>query len=258
MKKRFVSLAALLVVALATGVFVFSRGKSDAMATDSRITQIQNTITELAEESRAAAGLRVDFSIYENLHLHPEYRDYMIDARSALLREFLQLALDAVIILDAAYVGQYDFPVVINMIGIPDGIINHKFSIGFASEDYFELIDFITKFTGIEREMMDIRVIGRFVQDIPQVVWRLCEITDEWIFVGCVDEFDNVPDFNPYADLLDLSSAPPIIPMGTPLLRRHPNSTEFVGFGTLGPPFDASGRTAFAKNHGFAVEGTTI
>jgi len=211
MKKRFVPIVALLVVAIATGAFVFSRGQSDTMATDSRITQIQNLITELAEESRTAAGLRVDFSIYENLHLHPLYRDWMVDARSALFDEFLQHTLDVAIILDGAYVGQYDFPAIINSAAIPDGIVNHKFVIGFDSEDHFELVDFISEFTGIEREMMVVRVSERFFQDPPQTIWKLCEITGEWIFVGCESRFEYVPNFNPYSRLVDLSSAPSII-----------------------------------------------
>jgi len=97
------------------------------------------------------------------------------------------------------------------MFSTPDGLYRHTFSIGLASEEYFELIDFILEFTGIKREMLDVEIMApaTFGPGFNTVIDQPAELEPE-VEMGTRVIGDSMTLF-----------------MGTRLLRRSPGSSTF-------------------------------
>jgi len=115
------------------------------------MAELMELTSVIASERLDSRG--VDFRLYENLHLHPNYEPTMIDARHALFRELAPLFSEAQSVLLAR--GYYTEPpnsVIIHLTA-PSELIN-TFEVGFSHERYFELIDFILDFVGLDEDMV--------------------------------------------------------------------------------------------------------
>ena len=125
------------------------------------ITELKELVTELALEQQKVRAFSVDFSVYENLYLHPLYDTGMVDARTARLLELVNLVIDASIIQERAR-GNYtdEFVNIFSLIAEPGGFGTHKFTVGLTRAEYLDFVDFIVDFTGIEEDMLNIIITG--------------------------------------------------------------------------------------------------
>jgi len=118
------------------------------------ISELKGLISMLVAERHAAHPQGVDFTLYENLHLHLDY-GHTPDARFILLREFDTFLFEASIIHDRAR-GIDEERIIISMFGILEEI--DKFFIVFTSEEYLGLVDFLLDFTGISKEELEVSI----------------------------------------------------------------------------------------------------
>ena len=111
-----------------------------------------------------------------------------------------------------------------------------KFFIAFTDEIYFELLDFISDFTGIEQEMMNV-----VVEEVVHA-WIMPEITDQDLIDAMLQA--------EYEDIERLDARNVTLSMGTEIWYFDWRTNNFHTMGTLGHPRDSAGRTAFGASHG--------
>jgi len=239
-KNRIYSLLLVFVMAVTTTVSVPASQEVSSSPSNGRVEELKELISMLSEDRQIIIGRSVDFSIYENLYLHPHFEETMIDARFALLREFNDILMEAVNIQSMSR-GVANDSVVISLFAQPNEI-GDAFTIGFTDVTYFTLIDAIVEFTGIEEDMLEIAIYE------PFNFFPIGQPVDVDLNVGSFDA--NHEGIEPTAIMS--------LPMGTRLLHRHPNCTIFREFGTLGHPANAGGARAFGTNHGVVPIGSTV
>ena len=159
------------------GVYQVTTDFAEVLSIGCAVTELQEIASILlAERQMEEARVRsVDFRSYENLHLHPNYGDFIVDARFVLLLEISDLLLEASSIrrngVRAIHQDGRRFFVepysVISSMGQPHSTRN-TFTIAFTSEKYFGLIDFISEFTGIEKEMLEVEIGGIVIARLPE------------------------------------------------------------------------------------------
>lgn len=241
--KKIICLLLTITMVFATVSFAASED-TQMYSEDCKVEELKHLVTMLADNSLITRGRGVDFRAYENLHLHPEFRECMYDARTALLTEFHLLLMEAVRTQEKARGIDSPYPrTIMAFTSHPDGIYRETFLIAFTDEAYLELVDLIVEFTGIETEMFEIIIceplrfspsVGQPMEvNIPLATFDDGYIPIEPTFVG-------------------------VLPMGTPLMFRFPNNPQFFGFGTLGHPRDNTGRVAFGTNHGVVPNGASV
>jgi len=123
------------------------------------VAELIDLVQALALERQEASGLYEGYRLYENLRNHPHYRPSMRDLRFVLLCELSYLLEEARAIQDIARSITTEHRTVINLRGEPD-YHNDTFAVGLLRDEYLELVDFISYFTSISREEMNIIVVG--------------------------------------------------------------------------------------------------
>ena len=124
----------------------------------SHVSELHDLMAQLITERQAVNNFSSDLLSDENIRSMDVVS--IITARSALLLEFDALLRDASLIRNRAS-SHPDAPMSpINLIGVPyrNMSVDSSFVVGFTDEVYFELIDLILEFTGIDRESLDVRV----------------------------------------------------------------------------------------------------
>ena len=239
------TIGALLIALLMTlWVPMFALAAEGRSASDTDIAELKEMVTMLAEQRMIESRSLVDFRAYENLHLHPEYRSYMTDARFSLLREVNELIMEAFTTQNwsrGIAPSEFILPP-ISGVGGPHGSFDGRFTIAFTSPEYLELIDFIADFIGVERNMINVEIadVARF---LPLDEIEIHDEVYQWE-IGIYDE-DYIGEFEDIE--ARFGSA---ISMGTSIMFRDPVTHVLRDMGTLGHPRDSSGNTAFGANHG--------
>jgi len=202
------------------------------------VAELLDLVQVLALERQEASGLSEGFRLYENLHYHPDYRPDMNDLRLALLDEVGRLFSEARTIQDTARSINTERRSVINLWGEPD-YYNDTFTVGLLREEYLELVDFISHFTGISRVEMNVVVVG----PLSQLPSGQSEGYGYW--------FDEE-----LADGVEPHSST-VLPMGTRLDFRNPGG-QLRDLGTLGHARDHNGRSGFSRSHRTVQQGASV
>lgn len=155
LKKTMVILACVVVFAI---LHVYATEPVDELSDMCRVKELHGITSSLINERRATNARSVDFRKMDYIHLHPYFEETMNDARFALLREFNEILRDAIIIQNKVNGLNVTIGDVIIGFAEPDFILWDKFFIGLTNERYFELIDLVKDFTGIEKEMLYITI----------------------------------------------------------------------------------------------------
>ena len=255
MRKKFIALFVsmiLIIVSLPTiaSANLSPTDASSVVAVECIIADLKGILAPIIEDRPLIASSRtdVDFSVYENLHLHPHYDEYMLDRRLALLREFADYVADArTIQIDNGTVIRESidtFPFVITSFG---GISYScdVFVINFSDEKYFVLLDMILEFTGLEIEMVEVGVGGPMTFLIPDYL----PIFVEEEIVAYEHEMDE--------DEMGIMPFALTIRMGTAIYKTHPLGAR-VRFGSMGHPSDLNGFGGFITHHSMLARGDRI
>jgi len=234
MKKAISALLLMLVAILVTGMPILADELGGNVGVGGeRLLELQELVLVMDKENQRAGRSVVDFS--DDVYMGDIARANMADPRFVRLSELSHLFHEITLIQQArGAVCESADPFVIVGWGGAYSSLDGRFNITLLNKEYLDLLDFISEFTGIERDQMNVEVGG-----IIQAGEARPSVTEL--------EYENI---------IELSDIP--IPMGTRLTFRHSHNGAYIGTGTLAHPLSAFSRFALSTNHDMVPAGARV
>ena len=222
--------------------------------------QLEIIVSKMIAQRQAEiiSSKSVDFRQPENLHLHPNYMRG-VDPRNALLVEFLEMleianqSTSTISAQRTSISSLEDAPgAIIPITMLPgNGFSGDKFFLGFSDEDYFSLLNPISEFTGIEKEMFEFWVVGEI--RFPTLEVRALSDME----IRGLSDMEIRKTLPPIDDSFVESFSTTTLTMGTPIYFLLPKG-EIMGPASLGHPTSTAGTRAYSASHGVIPVGSTV
>ena len=159
---------------------VFSYSVNDVRASQSErcLEELVSIVQSLIERDSLIfkrSFYDLDLFAYENLHLHPSYHHVSnahIDRRVVSIGALASLFMEAAAVQEQMR-GNFGASLIITGWGVNTEPYRRRFMLSLSSERYFELLCFISDFTGIEPWEIDLDVMP------PLELWPLLFTVDE-------------------------------------------------------------------------------